>query len=43
MSARETYRVHLNDLGRAGAVPVDKRDYDRMRAKTILDAGLAKP
>src|SRR6516225_9686609 len=32
MSARETYRVHLNDLGDLGAVPVSKRDYDRMRA-----------
>ncbi len=24
MSARETYRIHLNDLGHTGAVPVDK-------------------
>ena len=32
MSARETYRVHLNDLGDLGAVPVSKTDYDRMRA-----------
>jgi MFS family permease len=32
LSARETYRIHLNDLGNAGAVPVDKEDYDRMRA-----------
>jgi MFS family permease len=32
MSARETYRVHLNDLGNLGAVPVSKEDYDRMRA-----------
>jgi MFS family permease len=32
LSARETYRVHLNDLGKADAVPVDKQDYDRMRA-----------
>jgi MFS family permease len=41
MSARETYRVHLNDLGRPGAVPVDKQDYDRLRARTIADARLA--
>src|SRR5271165_2166553 len=33
MTARETYRVHINDLGRPGAVPVDKQDYDRMRAQ----------
>jgi MFS family permease len=32
LSARETYRIHLNDLGNAGAVPVNKEDYDRMRA-----------
>jgi MFS family permease len=34
-SARETYRVHLNDLGERGAAPVDKQDYDRMRAQSI--------
>jgi MFS family permease len=33
MSARETYRIHLNDLGQKGAVPVNKQDYDRMRAQ----------
>ena len=38
MSARETYRVHLNDLGRPGAAPVDERDYDRMRAQSIPGA-----
>jgi MFS family permease len=31
LSARETYRMHLNDLGNPNAVPVDKQDYDRMR------------
>lgn len=31
LSARETYRMHLNDLGNPDAVPVDKQDYDRMR------------
>ncbi len=30
-SARETYRIHLNDLGNPGAVPVGKPDYERMR------------
>jgi MFS family permease len=34
-SARETYRVHINDLGRPDAVPVSKQDYDRMRAHTL--------
>jgi MFS family permease len=32
-SARETYRIHLNDLGEPNAVPVDKEVYDRMRAQ----------
>jgi MFS family permease len=31
LSARETYRVHLNDLGKLGAAPASKGDYDRMR------------
>ncbi len=43
MSARETYRVHLNDLGHPGAVPVPKPDYDRMREQSLAKAGLANP
>jgi MFS family permease len=42
MTARETYRIHLNDLGEPNAVPVDKGDYDRMRAQSITDASMAK-
>ncbi|SEE69662.1 Major Facilitator Superfamily protein [Rhizobiales bacterium GAS191] len=38
MTARETYRIHLNDLGNPGAVPVSKQDYDRMRAQTVAGA-----
>jgi MFS family permease len=34
-SARETYRVHLNDLGDAGATPVDRSEYDRLRQQSI--------
>ena len=30
-SARETYRTHLNDLGKPGAAPVPKPEYDRLR------------
>jgi len=41
-TARETYRVHLNDLGDPNAVPVPKPDYDQMRERTIADAQLAK-
>jgi Na+/melibiose symporter-like transporter len=40
-SARETYRVHLNDLGDPRAIPVPKRDYDLMRAQTISNARAA--
>jgi MFS family permease len=34
-SARETYRIHLNDLGDPNAVPVAKADYDLMRASVL--------
>jgi MFS family permease len=42
MSARETYRIHLNDLGQPGAVPVEKQEYDRMRAQILAGAALVK-
>jgi MFS family permease len=41
MTARETYRVHLNDLGRKDAVPVDKGDYDRLRARSLAGPEMA--
>ena len=41
-SAKETCRVHLNDLGDPNAVPVAKEDYDRMRAQSFAGAGVAK-
>ncbi|HEY3263218.1 MAG TPA: MFS transporter [Pseudonocardiaceae bacterium] len=31
-SARETFRVHMNDLGMPGAQPVPREEYDRIRA-----------
>ena len=34
-SARETYRIHLNDLGDPNAVPVPKLEYDRLRDQAI--------
>ncbi|MGC1578689.1 MAG: MFS transporter, partial [Beijerinckiaceae bacterium] len=46
LSARETYRVHLNDLGDSSAVPVSQKDYDRLRAQSLAGAagtGLARP
>ncbi|MDB5760245.1 MAG: major facilitator superfamily 1, partial [Burkholderia sp.] len=42
LSARETYRVHMNDLGNSNALPVEKTEYDRMRAKSVADAKLTK-
>ncbi len=38
-SARETYRVHLNDLGEPGALAVDKAEYDRLRRQSVAAAG----
>jgi len=34
-TARETYRVHVHDLGRRDAVPVPKSDYDRLRTQAV--------
>ena len=31
-SSRETYRIHLNDLGKLDAAPASKGDYERMRS-----------
>jgi MFS family permease len=38
MSARETYRIRMNDLGSAGATPVDKDEYERLRQQSVADA-----
>jgi hypothetical protein len=35
-TARETYRVHLNDLGVKGALPVPRQEYDRIRADAMV-------
>jgi hypothetical protein len=32
----------MNDLGRPGAVPVEKQEYDRMRAQILAGATLVK-
>jgi MFS family permease len=34
-SARETYRVRLRDLGDPAAVPVDEREYRRLRTQAV--------
>jgi MFS family permease len=41
-SARETYRLHLNDLGHRDAVPVPKPEYDRLRESAVSDTALAR-
>jgi hypothetical protein len=41
LSARETYRIHINDVGRRDAVPVSKPDYERMRRQSLGAAGFA--
>jgi MFS family permease len=35
MSARETYRIPMRDLGQPGATPVGKQEYDQMRVRTL--------
>jgi MFS family permease len=41
-SARETYRVHMNDLGNPDVAPVPKVEYDRIRTQAVNDARLSK-
>lgn len=41
-SARETCRTHLNDLGDPHAIPVPKREYERMRREAESTAPSAK-
>jgi MFS family permease len=43
LSARETYRLRLNDLGNPDAAPLPKDEYDRLRAPTELDTGGQSP
>jgi MFS family permease len=35
-TARETYRVHLNDLGVKGTQPVPREEYERMRQSALV-------
>jgi hypothetical protein len=41
-SARETYRIHMKDLGNPDAVPVPQTDYERIRAESVAQGQLAK-
>jgi len=38
LSARETYRIRIDDLGKADAVPVDKDTYMRLRDEALRQA-----
>ncbi len=40
-SARETYRVHMNDLGEPGAEPVERQEYLRLRAQKAANESRA--
>ena len=40
-SARETYRVHMNDLGKPEAQPIPRAEYERLRAEAIARAASA--
>jgi MFS family permease len=40
-SARETYRTHLNDLGKPNAAPVPKEEYDRLREQSVASARMS--
>jgi hypothetical protein len=37
-SARETYRVHMNDLGKPDAAPINKVDYDKARSVNVANS-----
>jgi MFS family permease len=41
-SARETYRVRLDDLGKKDAVPMSEQEYERMRADSMAVEKVAK-
>ncbi|ACL55168.1 MFS transporter [Methylobacterium nodulans] len=41
LSARETYRIRMSDLGQPGAVPVGKTEYDRLREELASGGRLA--
>jgi MFS family permease len=40
MTARETYRVNMNDLGNPNAIPMAKADYERKRAEAAGGAAV---
>ena len=41
ISARETYRININDLGNPDAVPMAKAEYEKQRAQAVATAAAA--
>jgi len=41
-TARESYRVHRNDLGDPNAVPVPQQEYERIRSQLMAEAKLGR-
>jgi MFS family permease len=41
VTARETYRINISDLGNPDAVPMPKADYEKMRAQSTGEAAVA--
>ena len=42
LSARETFRLHISQLGHRDAVPVGKAEYDRVREQGMMEAAPAR-
>ncbi|MGI4954380.1 MAG: MFS transporter [Janthinobacterium lividum] len=42
LSARETFRLRLADLGHAGAAPMDRAEYERLRAMALTGRSLVR-
>lgn len=40
LSARETHRIRMEDLGKRNAVPVGKEEYRQLREQSVHDAGV---
>ena len=41
VTARETYRINISDLGNPDAVPMPKGDYEKLRAQAATGAAVA--
>lgn len=43
LSARETYRIRMEDLGNPDAIPVDKTEYEQLRGASVASGATARP